>query len=242
MCVKWQQPNSSWVFVRLDAPQLSCAMCGRLCHIFQFPDVQRESPVSQVVSIASAPITGHHWIEAGSVLVAPSPQVFIDTSKMPLSLLFSRLCSSSPLSLLLETCSTPAPLWPFPGCCAAHSCLSCTGEPGTVPSTLPPHPDHSWSCWPGLDPPSLSPASNQDHMPLTFGPGCSQLSACPLSAHSAYSPSAPLWVTALKVDNIWTTSSIRPVIPAQPVNKLVKKIMFPLASSANSSWSSCPSS
>lgn len=116
--------------------------------------------VSQVVSIASAPITGHHWIEAGSVLVAPSPQVFIDTSKMPLSLLFSRLCSSSPLSLLLETCSTPAPLWPFPGCCAAHSCLSCTGEPGTVPSTLPPHPDHSWSCWPGLGPPSLSPASN----------------------------------------------------------------------------------
>ena len=66
-----------------------------------FPDVRRESSVFQFVLIASGPVTGHHWIEPGSVLSALSLQVFIYTDKMPLSLLVFRL--RSPIGEMLQT-------------------------------------------------------------------------------------------------------------------------------------------
>jgi len=59
------------------------------------------------VPIAFGPVTGHHWKAPGSILFAPSLQVFQHFDKIPLSLLFSRQNSLSSLSLSSqETCST----------------------------------------------------------------------------------------------------------------------------------------
>jgi len=63
-----------------------------------FPDVQTERPLFQFVLIASGPVTEHHRKEPGSIFFAPSLQVFIDFSKLPLSLLFSSLNSPSSFS------------------------------------------------------------------------------------------------------------------------------------------------
>jgi len=59
------------------------------------PDVQREPPVFQFVPIASGPATGHHPEEPGTVLFAPSLQLFMHIDEMLLSLLFSRQNSPS---------------------------------------------------------------------------------------------------------------------------------------------------
>ena len=48
-----------------------------------FPDVQREPPVFQCVSIGSGPVTGHCRKEPGSVFFIPSCQVFIYINKFP---------------------------------------------------------------------------------------------------------------------------------------------------------------
>lgn len=64
-------------------------------------------------------------------------QVFIHVDKIPESLLWSRLnSSSSPNPLSSDRCSKPliifvALRWT---CCSAHPCLSFTGEPSTGPS------------------------------------------------------------------------------------------------------------
>ena len=63
------------------------------------PDVQSQLPVFQFVPIASGPGTGHHWEEPHFFLFAPSLQVLLYIDNIPLSLLFSRLNSSSSLSL-----------------------------------------------------------------------------------------------------------------------------------------------
>ena len=49
---------------------------------------------SQFLPIASGPVTGHHWKEPGSILFAPSLEIFIYIGKIPLCLLFSRLKQS----------------------------------------------------------------------------------------------------------------------------------------------------
>jgi len=40
-----------------------------------FPSVQTEPLVFQFVPIVSCPVTGHHWVEPGSTIFAPSLQV-----------------------------------------------------------------------------------------------------------------------------------------------------------------------
>jgi len=80
-----------------------------------FPDVQREPLVFWFLAIATGPVTGHHWEEPGSVLFAPSLQVFIQTDEILPSLLFSRLNSASSPSLSSHR-DAPGPLpsaWPF---------------------------------------------------------------------------------------------------------------------------------
>lgn len=52
-----------------------------------FPDVQREPPVFQLMSMASAPGTWHHWKEPGSAFFAPCLQVSTHTAQIHLSLL-----------------------------------------------------------------------------------------------------------------------------------------------------------
>ncbi|XP_035744351.1 signal recognition particle 19 kDa protein [Egretta garzetta] len=52
------------------------------------PDIQREPPVPHSVPIASGPGTGHHRKEPGSILSAPSPQVFIHIGRAVRSLLY----------------------------------------------------------------------------------------------------------------------------------------------------------
>ena len=57
---------------------------------------------------ASCPFTGHHREEPGSIVFAPSLQVFVHTEKIPLSLLFSRLnCPSCPSLSSHDRCSNP---------------------------------------------------------------------------------------------------------------------------------------
>jgi len=58
-----------------------------------FPDARKEPAVFQTVPTASCPVTGNHWKALGSLLFALSLQVFIDTDKIPPSLLFSKLTS-----------------------------------------------------------------------------------------------------------------------------------------------------
>jgi len=65
-----------------------------------FPDVQREPPVSQFVPIASCPVTGHCWKEPGSVLCAPSLQLFVYVDEVRLRLLISRC--SNPFVILVD--------------------------------------------------------------------------------------------------------------------------------------------
>ena len=48
-----------------------------------FPDIWAEPLVFQFVPIDSGPVTGHHWKESGSTLLAPSLQVFIYTDEIP---------------------------------------------------------------------------------------------------------------------------------------------------------------
>ena len=48
-----------------------------------FPNVQKEPPVLQFVPIASGSVTGNQWKEPGSILFAPSIQVFIFINKIP---------------------------------------------------------------------------------------------------------------------------------------------------------------
>jgi len=48
-----------------------------------FSYVQTEFLVYQFVPIASCPVAGHHWEEAGSVFFTPSLQVFINIDKTP---------------------------------------------------------------------------------------------------------------------------------------------------------------
>ena len=48
-----------------------------------FPHVQEEPPVFHFVPIASCPVTGHLWKEAGSVFLSPSLQIFMYTDKFP---------------------------------------------------------------------------------------------------------------------------------------------------------------
>ena len=72
------------------------------------PAVLREPPVFQSVPAASGPVTGHHWKEPGSVLFAPSLQVFMYIDKISLSRLFSEL--NSPRSLGPFSCEMPQSL------------------------------------------------------------------------------------------------------------------------------------
>lgn len=55
----------------------------------EFPDVQREPPVDPFVPIDSGSVTGQHCKKPGSPIFIPSDQVFIQTDKIPLSLLSS---------------------------------------------------------------------------------------------------------------------------------------------------------
>ena len=72
------------------------------------PGVPRVLPVLHFVSIASCPVTVHHWTEPASVLFEPFLQVFIHINEISLSLLFSRLNSPSSHSLsTYERCSRP---------------------------------------------------------------------------------------------------------------------------------------
>jgi len=45
--------------------------------------VQRNPPVFHFVPTTSCPVTGHHWKAPGSVVLAPSLQVFIYIDKIP---------------------------------------------------------------------------------------------------------------------------------------------------------------
>lgn len=90
-----------------ETPAPLWATCARAqpptCKVL--PDVQREPPVSQFGPTATSPGTGHHK-EPGSVLSAPSLQVFRDAANIPWSLLFPRLNRPSSLSLSSsERCS-----------------------------------------------------------------------------------------------------------------------------------------
>ena len=49
----------------------------------KIPYVQRDPPVFPWVPIASCPVTGYHWKEPGSILFAPSLQVFVYIGKIP---------------------------------------------------------------------------------------------------------------------------------------------------------------
>jgi len=64
-----------------------------------FPDVQRAPPVLLFVPTASGPVPGHQCKEPGSILPAPSLQIFIHIDKLPLRLLLSRLNHPSSLTL-----------------------------------------------------------------------------------------------------------------------------------------------
>lgn len=96
------RPSSFWWPSRRRFPNLSGKTVWVLCHLHSaegLPDAQSELPVFQSVPIASCSGTGHHWREPGSVLFAPSLQLFMGTDKIPQSLLFSRLNSPGSLSL-----------------------------------------------------------------------------------------------------------------------------------------------
>jgi len=74
--------------------------------------VQTASLMFQFVPIASCPGTGYCWKELSSVLFALSLQVFVCVEEINLRLLFSRMNSSSSLSLCsYERCSSPLIIW-----------------------------------------------------------------------------------------------------------------------------------
>jgi len=102
--------------------------------------------VFQLVPIASSPGTGQHWKVPGSVLFAPSHQVFIHVDEIPTA--FSPPGWTVPaLSAFPHRGHAPVPsplLWPCAGLSPVCSCLSCTGGPSSGPGT------------PGVDLPVLS--------------------------------------------------------------------------------------
>lgn len=79
--------------------------------------VKKECPVFQFVPMASGSVSGHHWKEPGSVLFAPSFQVFIHIDKFPLRGMRDHLPSSLLLaSLLLMQPRVPAAFVPRVHC------------------------------------------------------------------------------------------------------------------------------
>ena len=63
-----------------------------------FPNVQPESPLAQLEAVPSGPITGYTGEEADPYLTTVSFQGVVETDKVSLSLLFSRLNNPSSLS------------------------------------------------------------------------------------------------------------------------------------------------
>lgn len=124
----------------MDTPLGSLCQCLATQGDKVFPDFQRESPMFQYVSIASFPLTGHHWKEPNTLLFAPSLWVFADIGKIPLSLLFPgwtvpalSLSKDVPVSYLsLKHSAAVFPIYP---------CLSHTEEP---------LPDRVLQVWPHL--------------------------------------------------------------------------------------------
>ena len=100
-----------------------------LPHSKVFPDVQREAPVFHLVAVASGPVTGHHRKEPGSVLFAPSLQVFIYVDEITPTLLFSRQSSPSTVQRVF-----PQALSFYPSCLPskqARGSLLATQQPRT---------------------------------------------------------------------------------------------------------------
>lgn len=133
-----------------------------------FHNVQMESPVLQLVTIASGPITWHCWKESGSVFFTPSHQVFIDIDEISHtpSLLQDKLSQLSQAFLICEVHKSLTVLaalhWTF-------SSISCTEEPRIKHSA------------PGVALPMLS---REKGSPLS--PCCQCFSLCVLGCHHLF--------------------------------------------------------
>lgn len=142
----------SWWLLNAFKDGDSTIALGNLCQcllslpVTVFPDVWRESPLCQLVSVsvswASVPVTGYHWEEPGSVLLALSLQMLIPGDEIRRAASSPRLKghhSSPSLSSLERYSLVPlSSLWPFAGLSPACSCLPYSaGYGGPELSTAP---------------------------------------------------------------------------------------------------------
>lgn len=96
----------------------------------KFSDVQAEPPA--FVPIASDPVTGHCWKEPRSILFALFLQVFVFMDKISSqNFFFSRLKSSSSLSVLMWEMLQSLSFWPFAGLSPVCPCFSISEEAGS---------------------------------------------------------------------------------------------------------------
>jgi len=93
----WRPPRR-----RPHSPWAACASAPSPAQHSSAPGVQREPPVLQSVPMASCAGTGHLEKEPGSVLTAPSLQVFIDIGKIPPWAFSSPAWEASALSLFSQ--------------------------------------------------------------------------------------------------------------------------------------------
>lgn len=72
---------SRWLLLNISNNRDSTISLGNLCQC-SVTLIVKKCFLMFSEAVASGPATGHHWNEPGSVLFAPSPQVFVDTDKI----------------------------------------------------------------------------------------------------------------------------------------------------------------